>query len=814
MTGLSKDFRFALRTLWSSPGFSLPAILALALGIGATTVIVSYAEATSLRIFGYRDALRLEVVEQIGPNDDRHDVHAVTYVAWEERASSLSGLAATSFTTANLTGVKDPEPLFGSRISASLLPLLGVEPAAGRRFAAFDEQPTSAPVVMISQRLWQRRYQSDPAVIGQAIRLNDTVFTVVGVMPDGLYSHGPISAFHDYWIPLVRSEDAPGRYLDRDAKNDARTVYARLRQGVGREQARAELEQIAAAVAEGQQPDRLGWRTRITPYYDRVLGRDAETLAMFWAASAALLLIACANVALMMLARSNRREREFAVRLALGASRRRLIRQLLAESFVLAVAGGAAGVALAYVALPAVVAMAPPTLRQGGLDGMSLDSLTLSCVLATSVATALGFGLTPALRSARLDLQQGLQRATAGTGTDRSGRILQDALVAVAIGCSVALLITSSLLAESFFHLRNVDPGYHARRVLTARLPIPLYKYAEDVRGQFYLDVVDRIRALPGVEEASAAVPLPMGNVDTNMRLVLEGESPRNSGEMHLVRFGGVTGRFFESLGIPVLAGRSFDRSDQVSGDPVILVNQAAALEYWPGENPLGKRVNFDPEQTEPWATVVGVVGDVRYRGPGEGAQPTVYRPVTQGLFGTFGMTLLIRTEGEPMAVAPAVRRELSKIDPDAPLGEIRTMEQVLEERLSGPKYRTAIVGLFTAAALALALVGVFGVVSYSVSRQTRDIGLRKALGARAPDIVRLVLGRTSLVVAAGLMAGAVGSRLLTSLLAHQLYGVQPGEPAVTMAAGAALAVGALVAAAFPTLRATRIAPMDALREE
>ncbi|MCB9384047.1 MAG: ABC transporter permease [Bryobacterales bacterium] len=812
LAALQQDLRHGLRMLLRTPRFTIPAVVALALGVGATTVIVSYAQATSLRLFAYRDALGILGVNRVAPDGRERAVPVSTYQAWREHADSLAEIAGSSFTTANLTGVDDPEPLFGSRITASLMPLLGVTPEIGRGFHADDEQPGAPPVVMLSERLWRRRYGADPALVGRTVRLNDDVFTVIGVMPGRYYGYGPILAFHDYWVPLVFSADAPGLYLDRDARNDSVTTYARLRPSVEASAALGELDRIATAAEAAMGEDRSAWKTRVTPLHERVVHQYGQTLATFWAAACGLLLIACINVALMMLARANERSREFALRSTLGAGAGRLARQLLAESLLLAGAGGLCGVLLAFFALPAVQAWAPANLRRGGLDSMAIDGPTLIAALALSIATAVAFGSLPALRAARPNLLDALKLTSGSGSSGRGGRLFQDALVVCAIASSLALLIVSSLLVESFRKLSAVDPGYQTRQVLTAPVPVPLYKYDEAARGRFYRDVADRVAAIPGALSVAVAVPLPLGNIDTSTRFLLEGDAPSDKGR--LARFGAITDAFFQTLDIPLLAGRAFDPRDNADAEPVVIVNQAAARAYWPGENPLGKRIRFDLSGDGPWASVVGVAGDIHYSGLDGELEPILYRPVTQSLFGTFGMTLLVRANGDPLALAPALRKALAQVDPDAPLSELRTMQAVVAEKLAAPKHQAAIVSLFAGLALVLALVGVYGVVSYAVSRRTSEIGLRKALGTSAADTALLVARRMCALLLAGLGAGLLLSHWLTPVLAGKLFGVRAGDPGALALAAGALSLGALMAAALPSIRAARIPPSQALRHE
>ncbi|MEZ5365437.1 MAG: FtsX-like permease family protein [Bryobacterales bacterium] len=405
-----------------------------------------------------------------------------------------------------------------------------------------------------------------------------------------------------------------------------------------------------------------------------------------------------------------------------------------------------------------------------------------------------------------------LKLTSGAGGPGRVGRLFQDGLVVSAIASSLALLIVSSLLVESFRKLSAVDPGYQTRQVLTAPVPVPLYKYDEAARGRFYRDVADTVAAIPGARSVAVAVPLPLGNIDTSTRFLLEGDAPSTQGR--IARFGGITDAFFETLGVPLLAGRVFDRRDNAEAEPVVIVNQAAARTYWPGENPLGKRIRFDLSGDGTWATVVGVASDIHYRGLDGELEPVLYRPIAQSLFGTFGMTLLVRSEGDPMALGPALRKALSEVDPDAPLGDLRTMETVVAEKLAGPKHQAAIVSLFAALALALALVGVYGVVSYAVSRRTSEIGLRKALGASDADTATLVARRMGLLVLAGITAGIALSLWLTPLVGEQLFGVEAHDPATVAAASGALALGAFLAAAAPAVRAMRIHPSEALRHE
>ncbi len=727
----------------------------------------------------------------------------------------FSELAATDFTTANLTGVDDPESLSGYRVTASLLPLLGVEPRVGRGFTIDDERPGSPAVAMISERYWRKRYGGDPAIVGESIRLNDTIYTLVGVVPRGCYAYGPLSTFMDFWLPLTLGDNARGRYLDRDASNDAVTVYGRLRPGLDSESALSELETHTSGHDTTLTQDRTGWGIHVTPFYARVLEQRGGALALYWGASGAVLLIACVNVALMMLARAVRRRREFALRSALGAGRRRLVRQLLAESLLLALAGGAAGIVLAYALGPMLISLAPANDQRAGLELMRIDSFTLGFTLLTASVTALGFGLVPALRGSAVDLSSSLKH-TAGAGfVDRGGRRFQDALVIVAVGSSLTLLTAAALLGASFLRAQQVDPGYRPQQVLTARVPVPLYKYADvPARARFYQDVLERVQALPGVRSAAVAAPLPLGNMELTTRLLLEGETAELASDMRSVHFGSVTPEFFTTLGVPLLAGRSFSDADTAEAPPVVVANQAAAREYWPGENPLGKHTYFDPSREHPPATVVGVVGDVHYRRLTEEPTPILYRPITQSLFGTYGMTLMLRSDGDPMALASSLRRELSAVDPEAPLADIRTMGRVVDQSLAGRRYLLTIVGLFSGLVLLLALVGVYGVVSYTVAQRTQEIGLRMALGASGRDALHLVLRRTAAVVGAGLLLGVAASFVVGRLVEDQLFGIEADDPGVIAGAAAVLLLGALTAAALPARRASRIAPMDALRHE
>ena len=812
MRSLWRDFRLGWRMLARSPVFTTLAVLTLALGIGSTTVIVSFADAAVLSLLNFRDPFEIMNVTRIDERGQSRNVRLTTYEYWRDETGVFDELAAIGGASANLTGVDDPEPLVGYRVTASLLPLLGVEPAAGRGFTAEDEKVGAAPVAMISERLWKRRYGADPGLVGQGIRLDDRVYTVVGVIPQGYYGYGPMSAFVDFWLPLI-PDAADGQDAVGFGRNDVK-VHGRLRAGLSRAAAATELERVSASL-EYVGSDRSDWKVGVAPFYEQVVERRGSTMGLYLAAAGAVLLIACLNVALMMLARATKRRREFAVRSALGSGRLRLIRQLLTESLVVAVAGGIAGVAIAYALLPVVISAAPANMQRSGVDLMSISPFTLGCTVVVSMLAALGAGLVPAFRGSKLDLQTALKATPGAGGPDRGGRRVQDSFVAIAVGASLSLLIIAALLGTSFVRVFETDVGFRREQLLTARIPPPSYKYTDrDSRAQFYADVVGRLSSIPGVRSAAVAVPLPLGNMMATTLLLLEGETANRPSDMHTIHWSIVTPGFFETIGIPLAAGRAFSDADTAEAPRVAIVNQEAARQLWPGENPVGRRVTSDMRLDGPWWTIIGVAADSRTFDIAEDAKATIYHSTKQNDFFSFGMTLVARTETDPMSLVPALRTELSAIDPEAPLTEIRTMERVIDDKLADRRYVLTMVGLFAGVAMLLALVGVYGVVSYNVAQRTQEIGLRMALGAQRSDAFWTILRRVAGVIAVGLALGVGGSLLMGKLIEGRLYEVEPTDPWVLGGAAVCLLLGALFAASLPARRAAAISPMTALRYE
>lgn len=799
MTQLLQDLRYAARLMLKQPGFTAVAIVALALGIGANTAIFSAVNAVLLQPLPFPEPERLVLVRDLQQTDETPASYP-EYLDWRDQNQTFDDLAAAFSSSYSLTGQGEPEQLLGVRVSANLLPMLGVKPVIGRNFQPEEESRSGERVVILSYSLWQRRFGGDSGVLGQNVTLGGQGFTVIGVLPAGVRGVLPgvdqPEQSRDVWMPLRLAAPPRGLHF--------MTVIGRLRPDLTLAQARAEVEEIAERLRQTQTTEH---GVRLVPLTQFVVGDTRPVLLILLGAVGLVLLIACANVANLMLARAASRRKEIAVRLALGASRARLVRQMLTESVLLALVSGGLGVVLALWGADSLAVLASSWLPRA--EEIKLDSTVLLFTLAVSLLTAILFGLAPALRasSAQLSevLKEGGQRA--GHGRDR----VRGLLVVSEVALSLVLLIGAGLLIRSFVTLLNVDKGFDPRQVLALDINLPQSRYAEPPQqALFFQQLLERIVALPGVAGAAAVSDLPLGESSTNGDTQIEGKTfPPDSqpiSEKLIVSAG-----YFRVMRIPLRAGRYFDERDATGNPQVALINDSFARTYLPGEDPIGKRIDFGWETTG-WQEIVGVIGDIKHRGLDEAALPAVYVPQLQRP--SLSMTVVVRTTPDPRSLSAAVRSQLFSLDKDQPISRVRVMEEVVSASVASRRLSMVLLAGFAVVALALAAVGLYGVMSYIVTQRTHEIGVRMALGARVGDVLGLVLRQGMSLVMLGVGIGLAGALALTRLMASLLYGVSATDFATFAVIALLLTTVALLACYLPARRATRVDPMIALRYE
>ncbi len=822
MDKLRRDLGFAVRMLRRNPLFATVTVLTLALGIGANTAIFSVVRGILLKPLPYAEPARLAILrvgwDESGSNRANSFGHSVSQPElydFRRGNRTLEGIGAYSQTAVNVTGAEgDAERVAAATISANAFTVLGVTAAIGRTFTPDEDLPGATGVALLGYDFWQRRYAGDAEILGKDIIINGRPRTVVGVMaPDfRLPTDFGVSQGSQIWLPIRFDEDD----LQGRGSHYLSTV-TRLKPGVSIQQASSDLQTIAEALTEqGHYQPEANFRAIVTPLTETVVGDVRPALLVLFGAVGLVLLIACANVANLMLARGESRKRELAVRTALGAGRGVVMRQLMTESVVLGLLGGLAGVLLAMVGLRVLIGLDPSSVPR--LAEVRLDGTVLIYATVVSVFTGLLFGILPALRSGGIDLQADLREGGRGATSGRRRHRMQRALVGTQIGLAVMLVIAASLTIKSFGKLVAIDPGFDASNVLTMRLSIPAADYPEieDIGG-FYARLLDRIEALPGVREAGAARVLPLAQRIGDWSISIEGRVER-PGEDFDGDWQFVTPGYFETMRIPLLEGRFFDNRDRVDSHPAVIVNQAMASLYWPGESALGKRIRFCGScSTRPWVEIVGVVGDIRHNGITGQINSKWYAPHAQvGAslgFTSNAMTLVIRTEGDPLSIVSAVRREIRAEDANVPVAAIQTMEDVLGASVAEPRFTMTLLLVFGGVALLLAAVGVYGVISYTISERTHEWGLRRALGATAGDVVGMVVRQGMAVAGVGVIAGLVGAYWLTSFMSSLLYETSAHDPVTFLVVPVILALVALAATLLPARRAVAVEPSRALRE-
>lgn len=809
-----QDVRYGVRVLAKHKGFTAVAVLTLALGIGANTAIFSVVNDLLLRPLPYSDAERVVMVWEVTPSG-RHmnTTSRANFREWRAQGSSFEGLAAFTDQRLNLTGAGEPEEVAVQFATPELFKVLGVEPLHGRVLIEDDGKQGSDGVVL-SYGFWKRRFGGDPGLVGKSITLNGEPFNVVGVMPPSFHWHikqrSGTGKPAEVWGVLQMPP--PGEGSGANERGRFLSVVGRLKRGVTPEQAEAEIKTIHTRLAEDSTFNK-NYTAEVIPLREQFVGNIRPALWVLLGAVGLVLLIACANVANLLLSRVAAREKEIALRTALGARRMRVVRQLLTESLLLSLLGSALGLLVAWWGIGALVAISPRDLVS--LQNVGINTTVLAWTLGVTLLTSLLFGIVPALEATRLNLNDALKEG--GKGADAQGsrsRRMRGALVVGEVALALMLLVGAGLLVKSFAQLRQIDTGFETENVLTMVLRLPASKYKEDSQYvAFFRQALERVRATPGVTSAGIVNYLPLyGGLGSATGFNIEGkpEPPRGTGPSVNVRV--ADSGYFKTLGIPLLRGRTFTAAEDAEVRPVVLVSDSFARKHFPGEDPLGKRIKVFMAEPPVWTEIVGVVGDVRYDNLTAEAEPFVYYP-HPGLTYEF-MTLVIRTAGDPAEMAPAVRREIAALDPDQPVSDVRTMTEVMADTVARARFNTLLLGIFAGLATLLSAVGIFGVMSYSVQLRTREIGLRMALGAQPRRVLMLVLRQGLLLTLVGIGVGLAGALALTRVMSGLLYGVGATDPVTFAAIVVLLAVVSLIACYIPARRATRVDPLIALKYE
>ncbi|HEY2821051.1 MAG TPA: ABC transporter permease [Candidatus Acidoferrum sp.] len=805
-----QDFRFAFRMLRKNPGFSAIAILTLALGIGANTAIFSVVYAVLLKPLPYVDSGQLFTVFQQGIKDpnNRNGFSYLNLKDFQQQSDVFSDLSAAQTHQLTLTGRGDAYVIDTSVVTPDLFTTFRVQPILGRAFIPDDGKPGAAPVVILSENLWRGSFGSAPNIVGTWISLDKRSFTIVGVMPS-TFRFPQVQQSRQIWIPIV---DDPlfGNWLERRGGHWL-SVTGRIKPGVNPNQVDAQFDAITERLTKQFPGDNDGWTVRMIPLRDFLAGEAKTALLVLLGAVGLVLLIACANIANLLLARATSRAREIAVRATLGAGRSRLVRQLLSETLVLSIIGGLAGVALAYYGVHVLTAFLPPGLPQ--VNSIRIDYAVLGFALALSVFASCAVGLVPAFLVAGSDLQSTL-REGGRSGESSASRRARNILASAEIALALVLLVAAGLLLRSFSKLTEVSPGFQVENIVKAEVALPRAQYATPQQQlSFSQNLLARLQSQPGMQNSALAIPLPITDGFINIAFDIENKPAVSAAEARIADYVAVTPEYFHVMNIPLVAGRTFEPRDNMSAPVVAVVTQSFVRAYFPNENPIGKRIvfGFPPSPGVP-REIIGIVGDVRDVSLGNNPGPMMYAAYAQSPFP--GACIAVNSTLATSTVIASIRDTVAAIDKDLPVTDIATMTQVVHESMAQPRFRTALIAIFAAIALILAATGIFGVISYSVQCRTNEIGIRVAMGASARAILKMVLRETLILAAIGLAVGLPVAFASSRLLGHLLFGVSPTDPATLIVVSLTLAAVAAAAGYLPARRATQVDPLTALRHD
>src|SRR3954447_22332848 len=797
------DFRYALRQLINSLSFTIVAIITLALGIGACTAIFSVVNTVLLRPLDYPDPSRLVVIRETQlPQFPEFSVSPPNYLDWEKQTKSYEHLTAYSGAGLNLTGEGEPQRLVGVKASAHYFDVYGVKPVLGRFFLPEEDVVGKNHVVVLSHGFWQRVFGGAKDITGRSVQLNGEPYQILGVAPSGF----GVASKVDAWIPMA--------FKPNETANDARgghyiSVYGRLKSGVTFEQGKAEMEVIAAQLAV-QYPDaQKGWGIFMMPVQDYQVRDVRPVLYTLLGAVGCVLLIACANLANLLLARATARHREISIRAALGAGRARLVRQLLTESVVLAICGGAAGVILAKWGLDALLVLAPANLPRSG--EIHLDAGILLFALGLSIVTGLLFGIAPAWLAARADVNEALKQGTRGSTEGGARGRLRSALVVVEVTLALVLLGSAGLLARSFMQLAQVDPGFIPENATLLRLSLPQRKYPErEQQTAFATALLERVKGLPGVQAVGITHSMPLVG-DYVLGFNIEGRPPIDPSDLPSTNYYAVTPDYFRAMGIRLVRGRLFTPQDDAKAPRVCIINETLARQFFPNEDPIGKRMNIT-NGPDAWREIVGIVGDIKQYGVDKATSSQGYEPFAQVPFSS--MNVVIRTKGSPAAVLGSLRPAVYAIDKDQPVGIIRPLEEIMTESIARQRFAMTLLTVFSAVALVIAAVGIYGVMAYNVVQRTGEFGIRMALGAQQRDVLQLVLTQGGKLIGLGLAIGLLATLAASRAMGSMLFNTSAYDPLTLSSITLLLGAVALIACFFPANRATKVDPIEALRTE
>lgn len=806
MQSLWQELRYGLRLMFKRPGFTAVVLAVLALGIGANTAIFSVVNSVLLRPLSYPDSERILTIwedhtRREGPA--REWTSPPGFQDWREQTGVFEQVAAVNNWGPTLTESGEPEMLTGASVSYSAFSVAGVKPILGRHFTAEEDKAGAGKVVVLSQRLWQRRFSSDPAIVGKAIRLSGESFTVIGVMPAG------------FQLPIINNAEifrtiAPT--FNPGCQRGCATirVIARLRPDVTFDRAKTEMAALAGRIEQQFPEDNKNVGVTLVPLQEFMVGNVRPAMLALLLAVGFVLLIACANVANLMLAKAAAREREIAIRAAMGASRWQLIRQLLSESLLLALIGGGLGLLLAYWMVDLLKSISPDGTPR--MDEVAIDGRALLFSLGVSMLTGLLCGLVPALQASKSDLNQSLREAGAGGKATAGGGKVRSALVVAEIATALTLLVGAGLLMRSFLVLQSVDPGFSPVNILTARIGLPQTAYPKREQvSTFYNQLHERLKALPGVQSVSFGSSVPMTGVNTDTGFIVEGRPLPPPDQRPTAWFSIVGHDYFHTLSIRLREGRTFDDRESQNSPGTVVISQSMARRYWPGETAVGKRIGFGGDQVQ-WAEIVGVVSDVNQFGLSTDARPTFYFSERQRSRNF--MTLVLRANGDPQRYVSSIRSEVQALDKNLAVSSVETMEGIISDSIAVPRLVLLLFGSFAAVAMLLAGLGIYGVMAYSVTQRTHEIGIRVALGAQARDVLKLVLGQGMKLTILGILFGLAASFALTRLMTDLLFGISPSDPLTFAGIALLLSLVALLACYLPARRAMKVDPMIALRYE